>query len=171
MNSKLRKEAIRRRNLLSNEEIEAYSKSIVAQLKPYLKGNVALYQKYGNEVDVSYLNLDSYALPIVLNDTNMKFVYCNKDPVLKQGKYNILEPIEGSKISPDDIDVIIVPMVAFDENLNRLGHGKGYYDRYLKNTKALKIGVAFECQKVHDIETNVFDISMDMIVTETCIYK
>ncbi len=171
MNSELRKVALQKRKGLSKEEVYQYSAFIISQLIPYLNGKIAIYQKYGNEVDLSLLHLDTYALPIVRNDQKMEFVSCNPNTVLQKGPYGILEPQEGKVILPTDFDVIIVPMVAFDENLYRLGYGKGYYDRYLKNTNALKIGVAFECQKVCDIIPNQYDVPMDIIITEKKIYR
>ena len=68
------------------------------------------------------------------------------------------------------VHVIIVPIVAFYKNKNRLGHGRGYYDLYLASSDALKIGVAFECQRVEGITPLDTDIKMDYIVTEEKIY-
>ena len=66
-------------------------------------------------------------------------------------------------------------MVAFDYNLNRLGYGGGYYDRYLakffKKKKIIKIGIAYSFQKLVKIPTNKYDIKLDYIVTEKRLYK
>lgn len=78
-------------------------------------------------------------------------------------KFGIKEPVSDKVL--DDIDVAIVPLVAFD-GLNRLGHGKGYYDKYLKQHDCFKIGVAFDCQEYKGIETTPLDIPLDMLVTE-----
>ncbi|WP_305154459.1 5-formyltetrahydrofolate cyclo-ligase [uncultured Dubosiella sp.] len=64
------------------------------------------------------------------------------------------------------IDVIVVPMVAFDGKY-RIGYGKGYYDRYLKTFEGLKIGVAFDDQEVYDYQPSLYDVPMDVIVTES----
>ena len=67
-------------------------------------------------------------------------------------------------------DVLLVPLVAYDKNFNRVGYGGGFYDRYIKRTKKIKniltIGLAFSFQEVKKIETNKFDIKLDFIVTE-----
>lgn len=78
----------------------------------------------------------------------------------------IREPQGGQLIRPQALDVILVPLVAFDAQCRRLGHGAGYYDRYLAQTDALRIGVGFACQKVDAIHALPHDIAMDLIVTE-----
>lgn len=78
-------------------------------------------------------------------------------------RWNILEPVGGCLT--DDIDVAVIPLVAFD-GLNRAGHGKGYYDRFLASHSCVKIGIAFDCQRVEGLECNDFDIPLDVLVTE-----
>ena len=69
----------------------------------------------------------------------------------------------------------MIPLVAFDVNLNRLGYGGGYYDRYLekisKQKKIIKIGIAYSFQKIPKIPINNYDIKLDCIITEKKIYK
>lgn len=81
----------------------------------------------------------------------------------KTNRWGILEPVGSHTI--DDIEVAVVPMVAFD-GLNRLGHGKGYYDRYLKEHACFVIGLAFDCQAVDALSCDEHDVPMDMLVTE-----
>ncbi|HQG08910.1 MAG TPA: 5-formyltetrahydrofolate cyclo-ligase, partial [Dysgonamonadaceae bacterium] len=66
----------------------------------------------------------------------------------------------------DSIDLIIVPGVAFDRKLNRLGRGKGYYDRLLSQLKSPKIGICFDFQLLESIPVEDWDIKMDMIVAQ-----
>ncbi len=84
------------------------------------------------------------------------------------GSYNILEPKKEKikQISIDDVDLVIVPGVGFDERGNRLGHGKGYYDDLLKNSKSMKIAMAFEFEIVKNIPIEKHDIPVDKIITE-----
>mgnify|MGYP001351085631 CR=1 FL=1 len=67
-------------------------------------------------------------------------------------------------------DILLVPLVAFDSELNRIGYGGGFYDRYIKKIKKIKkiitIGLAFSFQRVNKIQTNKFDIKLDFIITE-----
>ena len=65
------------------------------------------------------------------------------------------------------IDVIVVPGVAFDRQLNRMGRGRGFYDRLLRLQNAVKIGVAFDFQLLDNIPAEPFDIKMDCVVTES----
>ena len=72
-------------------------------------------------------------------------------------------------------DILLVPLVAFDKNLNRIGYGGGFYDRYIKKIKKIKkiltIGLAYSFQKVKKIPTNKYDKKLDFIITEKKIIK
>lgn len=70
-----------------------------------------------------------------------------------------------TEIYSGKIDLIIVPGVAFDRKKNRLGRGKGYYDRFFQKTKAYKIGVGFDCQLIEKVPVSILDKSLDMVVT------
>jgi 5-formyltetrahydrofolate cyclo-ligase len=84
------------------------------------------------------------------------------------GKYGIMSAPDGARVvEPHDIDMVIVPLVAFDENRNRIGYGGGYYDTYLKSCKkAFKCGAAYEIQKHKKIVPEEHDLLLDLIVTE-----
>ena len=108
-------------------------------------------------------------LPVVKSSTSMSFkIWIPKEP-LYVSKFGILEPKSTNKeITPD---LIIVPLVAFDSQLNRIGYGKGYYDRKLKKIKKIKrhticIGAAYSFQKCKSIPTNKHDFKLDYIFTE-----
>ncbi len=89
---------------------------------------------------------------------------------LEPGTYGVLEPATGQNniVSPDLIDVVIVPGCAFDLHRNRMGYGAGYYDRFLKliSDNCLKVGVAFDFQVMDEIPCDELDIPMDIIITE-----
>ena len=70
------------------------------------------------------------------------------------------------RFAPADLDVIIVPGVAFDKNCNRIGFGKGYFDRFLKTQKATTIGLAHNFQIVKKIQAKKFDVPTDFVITE-----
>ena len=82
-------------------------------------------------------------------------------------KYGIPEPEKKNLVYPD---VLFVPLVAFDKNLNRLGYGGGFYDRLIerldKKKKTIKIGLAFSFQKINEIPTNKNDQKLNYIVTD-----
>ena len=107
------------------------------------------------------------SLPIIKNNHQMDFfVWSQYDP-LKVNKYGIVEPISFKKVYPD---LIIVPLVAYDNHLNRLGYGGGFYDRYIDKIKKIKevtkIGIAFSFQRLKKIPVNNYDKKLDFIITE-----
>jgi 5-formyltetrahydrofolate cyclo-ligase len=87
---------------------------------------------------------------------------------MKKGIFGILEP-DNLENYTGKIDLVIVPGVAYDLKKNRMGRGKGYYDRFLKDSKVLKWGVGFDCQLLMSIPTYKNDIKMDKIITPTYI--
>lgn len=169
----LRNHIQEKRNALSKQQVMQYSKIIQGKTVPFLRGTVALYNAFQNEVCVNELKtlVKQYALPIAKKNEPLQFYTCNENTKFSISSYGIQEPIDGILCDPTRFDVMVIPLVGFDEYCNRLGYGKGYYDAYLKHTNALKIGVAFECQKVDSIPIGPHDVALDMIITETNIYK
>ena len=102
----------------------------------------------------------------------MDFYKWSFSELLKINKYGIPEPEAKNIIYPD---ILLIPLVAFDKNLNRLGYGGGYYDRLIiklsKKKKIMKIGLAFPFQKIDKVPTNVYDQKLDYIVTNNYIVK
>ncbi|MCM1292765.1 MAG: 5-formyltetrahydrofolate cyclo-ligase [Bacteroides sp.] len=86
------------------------------------------------------------------------------------GAFHIEEPDGEDLTDPTMIEMVIVPGVAYDHNGNRVGRGKGYYDRLLRLTKALRIGVGYDFQIVDEISTEQHDVPVDIVITETNIY-
>ena len=136
-----------------------------------IKGkNVGGYYPYNNEVDVLEIlkkfEKKKYliSLPKIKDNFQMDFFKWSFNDPLMINKYGIPEPVSNKKIYPD---ILLVPLVAFDNELNRIGYGGGFYDRYIKKTKKIiTIGLAFSFQKVKKIQTNKFDIKLDFIITE-----
>jgi 5-formyltetrahydrofolate cyclo-ligase len=98
---------------------------------------------------------------------------------LALGMYKILEPkqelrgLPSKQVKATDLDLIMVPGVAFDRTGARMGHGKGYYDKLLQHARpdAPLVALAFECQLFPTIPTAAHDIFMDLIITERAIYE
>lgn len=86
---------------------------------------------------------------------------------LELGSFHIEEPTGSNTVDPSEIELIVVPAVAYDRKGNRLGRGKGFYDRLLKSTKATKIGVGYEFQLYDELPTEPHDVGMDMVITQT----
>lgn len=172
MKQRQRKLLKERRKNLSQVEVKNKSQLICERLKPYLKGVCALYCAYGNEVQLDTLFDECHCvLPVVDNDSEMHFVYYDKQLAYQDGAYHIREQKDGTPVDKADIDVIVVPLVGFDDQLHRMGHGKGYYDRYLEGMNALKIGVGYEIQKLDQIQVDEHDVSLDLIISEKQIYQ
>ena len=109
-------------------------------------------------------------LPRVTAPGRMKAVRVRDISALRPGTYGILEPVSGAVAKIDALDLILVPGIAFDESLFRLGHGGGFYDRYLHPSKARTVGIAFEIQRVDHVPAQSHDIQLDCLVTECGIY-
>lgn len=149
------------------------------KLKQYVNANSILaYYPINNEVDTLILlnhiiENKTLSLPktdITTNSIQAKTITdLNR---LKVGAYSIMEPKASCKNTDlDRIDLVIIPLVAFDKKCARLGYGGGYYDRLLsKMPHCMKIGLAFELQKVDHILSDSHDISLDIIITEKNTY-
>lgn len=85
---------------------------------------------------------------------------------LEENKWGVLEPTDGDQVSPDLLDLVIVPMVGGDEQCNRIGYGQGFYDRFLSDVDCPKIGLLFEKNVVKELPTEDYDIPLDKILTE-----
>ena len=107
------------------------------------------------------------SIPIIKKNKQMDFFEWSINEPLKVNKYGIVEPTSLKKVYPD---LIFVPLVAYDNCLNRLGYGGGFYDRYInkiaKLKKITKIGLAFSYQKLKKIPVNNYDKKLDFIITE-----
>ena len=135
---------------------------------------VAAYFPYNYEVDVtSFIQiaiLKNYkiALPAIYTGNNMKFKIWNVNDPLIINRYGILEPSKSNKtVYPD---CFLVPLAAYDNNLNRIGYGKGFYDKALKKINKIKkivtIGIAYSFQKAKKIPVNKYDYRLDYILNE-----
>ena len=140
--------------------------------------NIGGYYPSNYEIDDLYI-LDllekknfKISLPIIKKDNQMNFYSWSRNDPLKINKFGIPEPVSSKIFYPD---ILLVPLVAYDVSLNRLGYGGGYYDRYIekieKVKKVLKIGLAFSFQKISSIPINQYDKRLDFIVTEKEILK
>ena len=131
------------------------------------------YYPYNYEIDILKILHDfekkNYliTLPNISKNSKMDFFKWSTNDPLKINKYGIPEPISQKIRHPN---ILLIPLIAFDKDLNRVGYGGGFYDRYIsrirKNKRILKIGIAYSFQKVKKIITNKYDIKLDYIITE-----
>ncbi|MBU6175481.1 MAG: 5-formyltetrahydrofolate cyclo-ligase, partial [Planctomycetes bacterium] len=112
-------------------------------------------------------------------DGELELFWLESMDELELGMYRILEPkaelrnVAAKKLQPTDLDLIMVPGVAFDRNGGRTGHGKGYYDKLLQHAKRTTplVALAFECQMFDEIPAESHDIYMDKVITENAVYN
>jgi len=140
---------------------------------------LALYYPSNFEINVLKLLENKYMinknvlLPVIEENYRMSFFPWKKNHVLLVNKFGILEPTKTKFKIPN---LILVPVLAFDIKKNRLGYGKGFYDRYLnkylkKFSNILTVGVAFSFQKHHKLPIDKNDVKLDYILTDKGIYK
>ena len=135
--------------------------------------NIALYEAINSEVNLSELALAltnsgaKVLKPIMMSEEEGVMEFTNWENAFDPRERKSWQP-SLTLVKPEEIDVIVCPVVAFDSECNRLGYGGGYYDRFLPrmSPSALKLGVAFACQQVEEIPRDPHDIPLDCIVTE-----
>ncbi len=179
---KLRREGILARKQILPEIRSGLNASIAQKLQEHPAVQSAdiifSYCAFGGEVDLSLFHHwaencgKKLAYPICVENGEMYAAIAGESG-LCSAKYGILapNPADATTISPQDIDVVIVPCTRFDSDKNRIGMGKGYYDRYLPQaTNATKILVAYDVQKADKIYCDDWDISVDIVITDANIY-
>lgn len=85
---------------------------------------------------------------------------------LELGSFHIEEPSGNDTVDVADIEMVVVPAVAYDARGNRLGRGKGFYDRFLASTPAVKVGVGYDFQLLDEIPAEPHDVPMDIVITQ-----
>jgi len=107
------------------------------------------------------------SLPKIKKNFKMDFYHWSVEQPLSINQYGIPEPITNKVVYPS---ILLVPLVAFDKRLNRIGYGGGFYDRYIKKIKKKKkiftIGLAYSFQKIRNVPINKYDTKLDFILTE-----
>lgn len=181
----IRKIAKFKRRLLSKSEKMYYDILILRKIKKILTKleykTVFIYLSLPFEVDTKRI-IDfliskgkRVCIPKVINSHDMVAVEYDNKTKLRKNKFGIDEPVDKdlNVIIPASIDICIIPLIAFDKELNRIGFGKGFYDRFLQNVKdsCFKIGLAYQSQMFQKIKSEDHDIKLDMIITERKIYS
>ncbi|HHZ01276.1 MAG TPA: 5-formyltetrahydrofolate cyclo-ligase [Tissierellia bacterium] len=179
----LRKKILGIRNKMPKEDVENNSRIIMNKiigLKTYKQSKVIfVYMDFKNEVMTSdlikHMLAEKKRVVIPYTDVINTLVIpseITEEADLKLSPFGYYEPKKIMPVDVEEIDLVLVPGVVFDKNLNRIGFGKGYYDRILKNLKpgAKKIGLAHDFQVLDEIPAEDHDIKMDMIITESSSY-
>ena len=179
-----REAAITARRALSPEERERRSEAICRRLMalPEIQaaGTLFSYLATAEEANLSAFHRWAWArgktlaFPVIGEDGKMDAFAPTEENAIETGRFGIRSPIPGKSrlVLPEEIDLVLVPCAAFDDAGARLGMGGGYYDRYLPRCEsALRLGVAFECQRVESVAALSHDAALDMAVTEAGIYR
>ena len=172
-----RTDLLKKRESLNNDQIFELSKKINHNLRLvsefHESKTVGWYQSFKNEPHIQIDINKKYFLPKI---TNNYLNFCEDDGVYLKNEFGINEPRSSKEIDVENLDVILIPFLAFNKALFRIGFGKGFYDKTLiKLTKKLDrpslIGIGYEFQLVEDNFQEDFDVRLDKIVTDIKIYE
>lgn len=162
-----------RKSLLSQKEKEDAARAAFAVLENHasflMAEKILMYHSLSDELSTrdfidKWCGRKNFFLPRV-NGVNLDILPYHRSR-LALGAFHIEEPTGDDVHDISEIELIIVPAVAYDRHGNRVGRGKGYYDRMLGETKAMKIGIAYDFQFVDEIDTDVHDVAVDIIITD-----
>ena len=162
-----------RRKSLDKYEAESKSRAIgaaFASLEGFSDAEVVcVYMDAFNEVQTSYIidecekKSKTVVVPVVDGDDIFLSLLTDS---LHSGAFGIREPVKAKEFPKEKVDIFAVPALAFDKNGGRVGFGKGYYDKLLKDTSGVKVGLCYEFQLVDYIKCESHDILMDCVITE-----
>jgi 5-formyltetrahydrofolate cyclo-ligase len=134
---------------------------------------VGAYMPLPDEIDISPLfpsREKTFYIPAFDADSGM-YRMARLTPELKKGRFGILEPAEPAFATEDEMDLILVPGMAFDRAGGRIGRGGGFYDRLLPLYRAVRVGLCFDFQCLETLPTETHDVRMDRLVTDQEILK
>ena len=176
----LRKSFLQIRQQLSRKDVEEKSKRIfnrVLKSKEFSDAEVVhtyISIESKNEVNTfnfieTCLNEDKKVIvPKIKGEKRLEHIEITSFNNFKKNKWGVPEPISAKNYPIKDIDLVLVPMVAGDYHKNRLGYGKGFYDRFLSECPAGKLGILYDCQLYHNkLPVESFDIPLDILFTES----
>jgi 5-formyltetrahydrofolate cyclo-ligase len=181
----LRHKYKRLRQGLSEEQIDHYSIALANQLLKLDIWDFSFYHIFLTIEEQKEINTD-YILTIlsgkdkniVLSKSNfenyaMTHYLLTDNTKIKKNSYNIPEPIDGIEIKSEQLQVVFLPLLAFDNFGNRIGYGKGFYDRFLAGCKleTLKIGLSFFKAEDEILEASEVDIKLDYCVTPNQVFQ
>ena len=170
----IRKKVMNLRKMLSDYEKKSAAAEVFSRLEKtaafILAEKILMYHSLPDELSThdflsKWSSKKRFFLPRV-NGVNLDILPYDESR-LELGSFHIEEPTGNNTVDPKEIELVIVPGVAYDKKGNRLGRGKGFYDRFLTSTKATKIGVGYEFQIVDDLPAEQHDVKMDMIITQS----
>ena len=172
LKNELRHNIKQQKRQFTSQQLAQLSLPVLDRLRPLLHDAkvVLAYYSLPDEVDTHVLIDELVAegktvlLPKVLDDTTMELRRYTGLQDLCEGAYHIMEPVGMTFTDLSQIDVALIPGVAFDAQGHRLGRGKGYYDRFLSLVNTQTIGLCFDFQKVVEVPVDAHDVAVDKVV-------
>jgi len=145
---------------------------------------IALYLPLPEEIDTSVLLERARRrgcrihLPRVADTRANRMVFVDANAPLRRSSWGILEPEGAARVPTRSLEVVFMPLVGFDGDGNRMGMGKGFYDRAMsfrlrhpRSRRPLLVGLAFACQQVESLPVRQHDVPLDMLITERGIHR
>lgn len=166
-----------RKNLLTDDDRREAAQKVFARLESLaqfmMADNIMLYHSLPDELSTiefisKWHERKHFFLPRV-NGLDLEVLPYDRTR-LHLGAFHIEEPVGDECADLDDIDLIIVPAIAYDRAGNRVGRGKGYYDRLLSRAKSVTIGVGYDFQLFDSIDIEPHDVPVDIVITESGVY-
>ncbi len=184
----LRKEKIQERNSVSNKEMDLAERNTATHFINFYKElnfkKASIYLPINNELPTEKITFyirelgKKCYLPLVdkdLNNKEMRFAEFTNNVSLVKNKFKIPEPIDSSTTAASDLELIIMPLVAFDNKGYRLGMGKGYYDFTFRNFRLTKkqvfLGLAYDFQRTESCFPEEHDLKMDAVICPSGVYE
>lgn len=169
--SMLRKELIDSRNQLDSDSVKQKSKEITTLIQAHPKYKsakiIAIFYPMSTEVSLLGLTNDQtkcFVYPKILDQKRKVMGFAPLKERFIPGIFHTTEP-DGAIVEVERIDLFLVPGLAFSKRLDRLGYGAGYYDRYLKQSTAYKIGVCYDFQLKEELPSEDHDVLMDEVIS------
>lgn len=171
--SEIRRKIKALRTMMSDMEKVCAAEEVFSRLEEtaafQMAEHILMYHSLPDELSThaflrKWNRIKKFYLPRV-NGVNLEILPYDESR-LELGSFHIEEPTGSDTVDPDEIELIVIPAVAYDRSGNRLGRGKGFYDRLLATTSATKIGVGYEFQLVDSLPAEPHDVPVDIIVTQ-----
>lgn len=165
------------RKALPQHLVQQYSQEVCQLLLDFKAfqdaKHIGYYHAVNNEVSLQSLSKIPGKIFYLPKISEQSLVFCQDIQVYEKNCFGILEPTSHQHVAVEKLDIMLIPMLGFDQNGHRLGMGKAYYDKLLSTIfkKPLLIGVAYSFQERAHIPYETHDQSMDFIITEKTILK
>ena len=182
--SQLRKLIVNQRQDISTTEAEVLSNQLLTQFKTldlsdittlHIFIPIAEKKEPNTFVIIDWLQQNHPDIKIILPKADFDNASMTHHPYegrerLTKNLFHILEP-SSSELHLGSIDLVVIPMLAFDRKGYRVGYGKGFYDRFLQDSDALKVGLCFYPPVASIEDVNAYDVKMDLCITPTKIFR